>query len=56
MKPGGMLLFNGKDSMHRVTKVNCDEVRILAVFAYNKEPGISLSKSAQKTFYGKISR
>ena len=56
MKPGGMLLFNGKDSMHRVTKVNCDEVRILVVFAYNKEPGISLSKSAQKTFYGKISR
>ncbi len=56
MKSGGMLLFNGKDSMHRVTKVNCNETRILAVLAYNKEPGISLSKSAQQTFYGKVSK
>ena len=53
MKSGGLLLFNGKNSMHRVTKVNCDEIRILAVLAYNDKPGISLSKSAQMTFYGR---
>ena len=39
MKSGGLLLFNGKNSMHRVTKVNCDEIRILAVLAYNDKPG-----------------
>ena len=50
MKSGGLLLFNGKNSMHRVTKVNCDEIRILAVLAYNDKPGVSLSKSAQMTF------
>ena len=53
MKSGGLLLFNGKNSMHRVTKVHCDEIRILAVLAYNDKPGVSLSKSAQMTFYGR---
>ena len=53
MKPGGLLLFNGKNSMHRVTKVRSDETRILAVLAYNDKPGVSLSTSAQMTFYGK---
>ena len=53
MKSGGLLLFNGKNSMHRVTKVNCDEIRMLAVLAYNDKPGVSLSKSAQMTFYGR---
>jgi predicted 2-oxoglutarate/Fe(II)-dependent dioxygenase YbiX len=53
MKPGGLLLFNGKNSMHRVTKVKCKETRILAVLAYNDKPGVSLSSSAQMTFYGK---
>ena len=55
MNAGGLLLFNGKNSMHRVTKVIGDETRILAVLAYNENKGVSLSKSAQKTFYGKVS-
>ena len=53
MKAGGLLLFNGKNSMHRVTQVKCDETRVLAVLAYNNQPGVSLSNSAQMTFYGK---
>jgi hypothetical protein len=56
MIAGGLLLFNGKNSMHRVTKVIGDDIRILAVLAYNQEKGISLSKSAQKTFYGKVAK
>ena len=53
MKAGGLLLINGKNSMHRVTKVKCNETRVLAVLAYNNQPGVSLSNSAQMTFYGK---
>ena len=53
MKAGGLLLFNGKNSMHRVTKVKCNETRVLAVLAYNNQSGVSLSNSAQMTFYGK---
>ena len=54
IEPGTLVLFRGKDSMHRVTPTIGDLTRMLVVFAYNAKPGISLSKSAQKTFYGKV--
>jgi hypothetical protein len=34
--------------------VSDDSVRQLAVLAYNQEPGIALSETAQKTFYGRV--
>ena len=49
------MLFRGKNSMHRVTPTIGNLTRMLVVFAYNAKPGISLSKTAQKTFYGKTS-
>ena len=54
IEPGTLVLFRGKNSMHRVTPTIGDLTRILVVFAYNSKRGISLSKSAQKTFYGKV--
>ena len=54
IEPGTLVLFRGRDSMHRVTPTIGDLTRILVVFAYNSKRGISLSKSAQKTFYGKV--
>ena len=54
IEPGTLVLFRGKDSMHRVTPTIGHLTRMLVVFAYNSKPGISLSKSAQKTFYGKV--
>ena len=32
-----------------------DTTRMLAVLAYNSEPGIKLSESARMTFYGRLS-
>ena len=55
IKPGTLVLFRGKNSMHRVTPTIGNLTRMLVVFAYNAKPGISLSKTAQKTFYGKTS-
>ncbi len=52
---GDLLLFRGKNSLHRVTPVTDDSTRQLAVLAYNSQPGISLSKTAQITFYGRTS-
>lgn len=52
--PGTLVLFRGRNSIHRVTPTVGDITRLLVVFAYNSQPGISLSKSAQKTFYGKV--
>jgi hypothetical protein len=54
MHPGTLVLFRGRDSMHRVTPVTGDTPRILVVLAYNSEPGIALSESARLTFYGRL--
>lgn len=54
MDAGALVLFRGRDSMHRVTPVAGDRTRILVVLAYNTEPGVSLSESARMTFYGRL--
>jgi len=51
---GDLVLFRGRNSMHRVTPVMGDITRILVVLAYNSEPGISLSESARMTFFGRL--
>ena len=52
---GSLVLFRGRDAIHRVTPVQGSRVRILAVLAYNSEPGVSLSEPARMTFYGRLS-
>jgi hypothetical protein len=54
MEPGTLVLFRGRDSIHRVSPNESDTTRMLAVLAYNAEPGISLSESARMTFYGRL--
>jgi len=54
MQAGTLVLFRGRDAIHRVTPVGGDTTRILVVLAYNTEPGISLSESARMTFYGRL--
>ena len=51
--PGDLVLFRGRNAMHRVTPTEGSVTRILAVFAYNDEAGIGLSASALETFYGR---
>ncbi len=54
MDAGALVLFRGRNSMHRVTPTVGDRTRMLVVLAYNTEPGISLSESARMTFYGRL--
>ena len=54
MEPGGLVLFRGRNSIHRVSPNESDKTRMLAVLAYNSEPGVSLSESARMTFYGRL--
>ncbi len=51
--PGSLVLFRGRDALHRVTPVVGDRTRMLVVFAYNDEAGVCLSPSARATFYGR---
>ena len=54
MEAGTLVLFRGRNSMRRVTLVVGDRARVLVVLAYNNEPVISLTASAQMTFYGRV--
>ena len=54
MTSGSLVLFRGRDAIHRVTPVEGDRIRILSVLAYNSKPGVSLSKSARMTFFGRL--
>lgn len=53
MDVGALVLFRGRNSMHRVTPVIGQRTRMLVVLAYNTRPGVSLSESARMTFYGR---
>jgi hypothetical protein len=54
MNAGSLVLFRGRDAIHRVTPVLGARTRMLVVLAYNVEPGVSLSESARMTFYGRL--
>ena len=54
MENGTLVLFRGKDAIHRVTPTIGDRTRILSVLAYNSRPDVSLSESARMTFFGKL--
>jgi hypothetical protein len=50
---GTLVFFRGRNSIHRVAPNEGDRTRMLAVLAYNSEPGIPLSEAARMTFYGR---
>jgi len=54
MDAGALVLFRGRNAIHRVTPVEGSVTRMLVVLAYNSEPGIALSESARMTFYGRL--
>ena len=54
MGAGDLMLFRGRDALHRVTPSQGEITRMLVVLAYNAEPNVSLSESARMTFYGRL--
>ena len=54
INPGTLILFRGRNSLHRVTPTIGDQTRYLVVLAYNGAPGVSLSETARQTFYGRV--
>ena len=54
IEPGTLVLFRGRNSIHRVTPTIGKKRRILAVLAYNQKPGIALSEAARMTFFGRL--
>ncbi|MGB0866348.1 MAG: HalD/BesD family halogenase [Granulosicoccaceae bacterium] len=54
VEEGDLMLFRGRNSMHRVTPTEGETTRMLVVLAYNNQPGVALSESARMTFYGRL--
>ena len=52
-EPGDLVLFRGRNALHRVTPTEGPITRMLAVFAFNDQPGVKLSDSALATIYGR---
>ena len=52
---GTLILFYGRNYLHRVTPVQSDTPRILITLNYNEENNIELSENARLTFFGRTS-
>jgi len=53
-KPGTLILFYGRNYLHRVTPVQSNKPRILVTLNYNEEKNIELSENARLTFFGRV--
>ena len=51
---GTLILFYGRNYLHRVTPVTSKKPRILVTLNYNEEEGTKLSENARLTFFGRI--
>ena len=51
---GTLILFYGRNYLHRVTPVQSDTPRILITLNYNEENHIELSENARLTFFGRV--
>ncbi len=54
VKAGTLVLFYGRNYLHRVTPVKSKKPRILVTLNYNEEEGTMLSENARTTFFGRI--
>jgi hypothetical protein len=52
LEEGGLMIFRGNQSLHRVTTVEKGE-RILITFNFNTKPDVSLSEKSRETFFGR---
>jgi len=54
MRPGTLLLFEGRRSIHRVTPVEGPTPRLVALLSYDRKPGTCASELLQKSRYGRV--
>ena len=54
MTPGTLMLFNGRWSLHRVTTIEGDVPRYVALLAYDTEPGTDSTDTLKMLRYGRL--
>ena len=53
LAPGTLNVFKGKNTAHRVTPVEGERARIIAVFSYYERPDVTFSDAERLGFYGR---
>ena len=53
LAPGTLNVFKGRNTAHRVTPVEGDRARIIAVFSYYETPDVAFSDAERLGFYGR---
>ena len=53
LEAGTLNVFCGKNTAHRVTPVDGNQERIIAVFSYYERTGVTLSEDERRGFYGR---
>jgi hypothetical protein len=56
MRPGTLLLFEGRCSIHRVSPIRGRTTRLVALLAYDTKPGTCASEVLQQARYGRVVR
>ena len=51
---GTLVLFRGRNSLHRVVPVYGKKSRILVTLNFNTKPGVMLSETARMVFFGRL--
>lgn len=54
VNPGTLVLFYGRNYLHRVTPIKSKKGRVLVTLNYNLEKSVKLSKNARRTFFGRL--
>lgn len=54
MEAGALVLFRGRYALHRVTPVEGEAPRLLAVLSYDPELGKTLTEHTRALFYGRV--
>ena len=51
-EPGSLVIFRGSTSVHRVTEVKGNRLRLMGVFVYEEKPGVVGEPHVNETVYG----
>src|SRR6202521_2696976 len=54
LAPGTLALFEGRTSIHRVSPIEGDQPRLIALFGYDTKPGTMSSEGLKQRRYGRV--
>ena len=54
MTPGTLLVFAGRNSMHRVSPIRGPTPRLVGLFGYDTKPGTMSSELLKAVRYGRV--